>query len=107
MAHREIMSAWRRPAAQADAKVFNGSSSRTGVKSVKRCLIFISVADGLYINEKSIPPFLNRFEPLTVLSEAGHGHPASGTCVGTLSTVKTASCFTTARQFASLDHLSQ
>jgi alkanesulfonate monooxygenase SsuD/methylene tetrahydromethanopterin reductase-like flavin-dependent oxidoreductase (luciferase family) len=31
-------------------------------------LDFLFVADGLYINEKSIPHFLNRFEPLTVLS---------------------------------------
>ena len=31
-------------------------------------LDFLFVADGLFINEKSIPHFLNRFEPLTLLS---------------------------------------
>ena len=40
----------------------------TALIAEKGKLDFIFVADGLYINEKSIPHFLNRFEPLTVLS---------------------------------------
>ncbi|VTP68474.1 Putative monooxygenase moxC [Leclercia adecarboxylata] len=40
----------------------------TALKAEAGKLDFIFVADGLYINEKSIPHFLNRFEPLTVLS---------------------------------------
>jgi hypothetical protein len=56
------MSAWRHPAAQADASI-NFDFVRDGVKSGSGKLDFIFVADGLYINEKSIPHFLNRFEP--------------------------------------------
>ncbi|RUW04447.1 LLM class flavin-dependent oxidoreductase, partial [Mesorhizobium sp. M1A.F.Ca.IN.020.03.1.1] len=31
-------------------------------------IAFAFVADGLYINEQSIPHFLNRFEPIVLLS---------------------------------------
>lgn len=62
------------------------------------------MADGLYINEKSIPHFLNRFEPLTVLSALASITSRLG-LVGTLST-SYSEPFTVARQFASLDHLS-
>ncbi|MBK0784870.1 LLM class flavin-dependent oxidoreductase, partial [Escherichia coli O25b:H4-ST131] len=53
---------------------------------------------------KSIPHFLNRFEPLTVLSTLAAVTDRLG-LVGTLST-SYSEPFTTARQFASLDHLS-
>lgn len=62
------------------------------------------VADGLYINEKSIPHFLNRFEPLTLLAALSAATDKIG-LVGTLST-SYSDPFTVARQFASLDHLS-
>lgn len=62
------------------------------------------MADGLYINEKSIPHFLNRFEPLTVLSALATITSRLG-LVGTVST-SYSEPFTVARQFASLDHLS-
>ncbi|VTR60854.1 Putative monooxygenase moxC [Serratia fonticola] len=62
------MSAWRHPAAQADASINFDFVKNTAIKAEEGKLDFLFVADGLYINEKSIPHFLNRFEPLTVLS---------------------------------------
>ncbi|HDG7819966.1 TPA: LLM class flavin-dependent oxidoreductase [Klebsiella quasipneumoniae] len=99
------MSAWRHPAAQADASINFDFVTETALKAEAGKLDFIFVADGLYINEKSIPHFLNRFEPLTVLSALAAVTRRLG-LVGTLST-SYSEPFTTARQFASLDHLSQ
>ncbi|WP_430908785.1 NtaA/DmoA family FMN-dependent monooxygenase, partial [Klebsiella sp. H32] len=99
------MSAWRHPAAQADASINFNFVTQTALKAEEGKLDFIFVADGLYINEKSIPHFLNRFEPLTVLSALAAVTRRLG-LVGTLST-SYSEPFTTARQFASLDHLSQ
>ncbi len=98
------MSAWRHPAAVADASINFEFVKQTAFKAEEGKLDFIFVADGLYINEKSIPHFLNRFEPLTVLSALASVTKHLG-LVGTLST-SYSDPFTTARQFASLDHLS-
>lgn len=98
------MSAWRHPAAIADASINFEFVKETALKAEEGKLDFIFVADGLYINEKSIPHFLNRFEPLTVLSALAALTRHLG-LVGTLST-SYSDPFTTARQFASLDHLS-
>lgn len=98
------MSAWRHPAAQADASINFEFVKQTALKAEEGKLDFIFVADGLYINEKSIPHFLNRFEPLTVLSALASVTQHLG-LVGTLST-SYSEPFITARQFASLDHLS-
>lgn len=98
------MSAWRHPAAQADASINFEFVKQTALKAEEGKLDFIFVADGLYINEKSIPHFLNRFEPLTVLSALASVTKHLG-LVGTLST-SYSEPFITARQFASLDHLS-
>lgn len=98
------MSAWRHPAAVDDASINFEFVKQTAFKAEEGKLDFIFVADGLYINEKSIPHFLNRFEPLTVLSALASVTKHLG-LVGTLST-SYSDPFTTARQFASLDHLS-
>lgn len=98
------MSAWRHPAAPADASINFNFVKETALKAEAGKLDFIFVADGLYINEKSIPHFLNRFEPLTVLSALATVTSRLG-LVGTLST-SYSEPFTVARQFASLDHLS-
>lgn len=98
------MSAWRHPAAPADASINLDFVKETAHKAEAGKLDFLFVADGLYINEKSIPHFLNRFEPLTVLSALASVTEHLG-LVGTLST-SYSEPFTTARQFASLDHLS-
>ena len=99
------MSAWRHPAAIADASINFDFVKDTALKAEAGKLDFLFVADGLYINEKSIPHFLNRFEPLTVLSALASVTSHLG-LVGTLST-SYSEPFTVARQFASLDHLSK
>lgn len=65
---------------------------------------FLFVADSLSITEKSSPHYLNRFEPITILSALGAVTERIG-LVGTL-TVSYSEPFNVARQFASLDHLS-
>lgn len=98
------MSAWRHPAATADASINFDFARETARKAEEGKLDFLFIADGLYINEKSIPHFLNRFEPLTLLSALAGATRHLG-LVGTVST-SYSDPFTVARQFASLDHLS-
>ncbi|MGE6228412.1 LLM class flavin-dependent oxidoreductase [Paenibacillus chitinolyticus] len=95
---------WRHPDSQPDASV-NFELYKKWVRKAeagKFDLIFI--ADGLYINEKSIPHFLNRFEPITILSALAAVSTNIG-LVGTLST-SYSEPFTVARQFGSLDVIS-
>lgn len=97
-------SLWRHPEIQADAST-NFELYKTWVQVAeagKMDLVF--VADGLYINEKSIPHFLNRFEPLTILSALASVSKNIG-LVGTVST-SYSEPFTIARQFGSLDVIS-
>ena len=61
----------------------------------------VFIADGLFINEKSIPHFLNRFEPVTILSALAAVTNQVG-LVGTIST-SYSEPFNVARQLASLD----
>ncbi len=98
------MSAWRHPAAQVDASINLDYAKKIARKAEQGKLDFLFVADGLFINEKSIPHFLNRFEPLTLLSALAGVTEHLG-LVGTVST-SYSEPFTVARQFASLDHLS-
>jgi FMN-dependent oxidoreductase (nitrilotriacetate monooxygenase family) len=65
---------------------------------------FVFIVDSPYITEGSAPHFLNRLEPLTVLSALGAVTSHIG-LVGTL-TASFTEPFTVARQFASLDHIS-
>src|ERR1700740_963804 len=65
---------------------------------------FLFVADSLSITEKSSPHYLNRFEPITILSALA-GATSNIGLVGTL-TVSYSEPFNVARQFASLDHIS-
>jgi FMN-dependent oxidoreductase (nitrilotriacetate monooxygenase family) len=65
---------------------------------------FLFVADSLSITEKSSPHYLNRFEPITILSALAAVTDKIG-LVGTL-TVSYSEPFNVARQFASLDHIS-
>ncbi|MCR8656204.1 LLM class flavin-dependent oxidoreductase [Paenibacillus endoradicis] len=97
-------SLWRHPGIQSDASV-NFELYKSWVEKAeagKFDLVF--VADGLYINEKSIPHFLNRFEPITILSALAAVSKKIG-LVGTLST-SYSEPFTVARQFGSLDVIS-
>ena len=62
------------------------------------------MADSVSINARSSPHYLNRFEPLTILSALAAVTDHIG-LVGT-ATVTYTEAFNLARQFASLDHLS-
>ena len=66
---------------------------------------FLFVADSVHITEKSSPHYLNRFEPLTILSALAT-HTTHIGLVGTL-TVSYSEPYTVARQFGSLDHISR
>ncbi|OCO99925.1 MULTISPECIES: LLM class flavin-dependent oxidoreductase [unclassified Ensifer] len=98
------MNAWKHPSGPADASVNFDFFVETARKAEAAGIAFAFVADGLYINEQSIPHFLNRFEPLTILSALA----ASTSKIGLVGTVSTSYSdpFTVARQFASLDLLS-
>lgn len=65
---------------------------------------FLFVADGLYIHEKSIPHFLDRHEPLTLLAALAPITSRIG-LVGTIST-SYSEPFTVARQLATIDRIS-
>lgn len=98
------MNAWRHPSGPADASVNFAFYRDTTLKAEAAGIAFAFVADGLYINDKSIPHFLNRFEPLTILSALA----AVTSRIGLAGTVSTSYSdpFTIARQFASLDLIS-
>jgi FMN-dependent oxidoreductase (nitrilotriacetate monooxygenase family) len=98
------MHAWRHPSSPVDASVNLEFFKSVALKAEAVGIAFGFVADGLYINEKSIPHFLNRFEPLTILSALASVTSRFG-LAGTVST-SYSDPFTVARQFASLDLLS-
>lgn len=98
------MNSWKHPAGPADASVNLDFIIRTTKKAEDNGIAFAFVADGLYINEKSIPHFLNRFEPISILSALASVTSKIG-LAGTIST-SYSEPFTVARQFASLDLIS-
>ncbi|WP_140724444.1 LLM class flavin-dependent oxidoreductase [Pseudomonas sp. Hp2] len=98
------MNAWKHPSNPADASVNLQFYIDIARKAEANGVAFAFVADGLYINEKSIPHFLNRFEPITILSALATATSKIG-LAGTLST-SYSDPFTVARQFASLDLIS-
>ncbi len=98
------MNAWRHPSSPVDASVNLDFFKTIALKAEAAGIAFAFVADGLYINEKSIPHFLNRFEPLTILSALATVTNKIG-LAGTVST-SYSDPFTIARQFASLDLIS-
>lgn len=100
----EKISDWRHPSIPADASVSFNFYKEQAQMSEKGKFDFVFIADALYINEHSNPHYLNRFEPLTILSALGAVTSNIG-LVGTLSTTYSEP-FSAARQFASLDMLS-
>ncbi|WP_321870665.1 LLM class flavin-dependent oxidoreductase [Paraburkholderia tropica] len=98
------MNAWKHPGGPADASVNLDFVTGIAQKAEANGVAFAFVADGLYINEKSIPHFLNRFEPISILSALATATTKIG-LAGTLST-SYSHPFTVARQFASLDLIS-
>ena len=98
------MASWRHPTAVPDAAIsldyYRGLTRRA--ESAK--LDFAFFGDGLYISEKSHPNFLNRLEPLTLLAALS----MDTTHIGLAATLSTtySDPFTVARQFMSIDHIS-
>lgn len=102
--HGANMNAWKHPSVPADASInFNFYVDRAR-KAEAAGIAFAFIADGLYITEKSAPHFLNRFEPMALLSALAPLTSKIG-LVGTIST-SYSDPFTVARQFASLDIIS-
>ena len=92
---------WRHPAAVTDASVNFGFYKEQAQLAEQGRFDFLFVADSVHITPRSSPHYLNRFEPLTILSALA----GATSYIGLVATV-TASYsepFTVARQFASLD----
>ena len=95
---------WRHPDAQPTASTDFQFYKRQAQVAEAGKFDFLFVADSVYITEKSSPHYLNRFEPLTILSALAGATNNIG-LVGTL-TVSYSEPFNVARQFSSLDHIS-
>ena len=95
------MNAWKHPSVPADASVNFDYYVRTAKQAEAVGIAFAFIADGLYINEVSIPHFLNRFEPIAILAALAAATDKIG-LVGTLST-SYSDPYTVARQFGSVD----
>lgn len=95
---------WRHPGRDVNASTSLAYYQKQAVTAERGKFDFLFVADSLSITEKSSPHYLNRFEPITILSALAATTSRIG-LVGTL-TVSYSEPFNVARQFASLDHLS-
>ena len=98
------MASWRHPTAVPDAAIkqeYYRDLTRRAEEAKLDCAFF---GDGLYVSEKSHPNFLNRFEPLTLLAALA----MDTTHIGLAATLSTtySDPFTVARQFMSIDHIS-
>ena len=98
------MASWRHPNAVVDAAINQEYYVNLTRKAEFAKLDFVFFGDGLYISEKSHPNFLNRFEPLTLLAALA----METTHIGLAATLSTtySEPFTVARQFSSIDHIS-
>lgn len=98
------MASWRHPNAVPDAAINLDYYINLTRKAESAKLDFAFFGDGLYISEKSHPNFLNRFEPLTLLAALA----MKTTHIGLAATLSTSYSdpFTVARQFSSIDHIS-
>jgi FMN-dependent oxidoreductase (nitrilotriacetate monooxygenase family) len=96
---------WRHPDADPTASTNIDFYLRQARLAEQAKFDFLFVADSVHITEKSSPHYLNRFEPLTILSALATATQNIG-LVGTL-TVSYSEPYTVARQFASLDHISK
>jgi FMN-dependent oxidoreductase (nitrilotriacetate monooxygenase family) len=95
---------WRHPAAQPSASTDFKYYKRQAQIAEAGKFDFLFVADSVFITPQSSPHYLNRFEPLTVLSGLAAVTEHIG-LVATL-TVSYSEPYNVARQFASLDHIS-
>ncbi len=98
------MASWRHPQAVPDGPINLQYYRELTRKAEEAKLDFVFFGDGLFISEKSHPIFLNRFEPLTLLAALA----MDTTHIGVAATLSTtySEPFTVARQFMSIDHIS-
>lgn len=104
LATGEQMASWLYPGTPADGAINLEHYKQMVQKSEAGKLDFAFIADGLFINEVTMPQYLNRFEPVTAISVLS-AHSSHIGLVGTVSATYSEP-FTVARQFASLDLLS-
>ena len=95
---------WRHPDALADASTNFAFYKKEAQTAEAAFFDFAFIADSLHIHAKSSPHYLNRFEPLTVLSALAAVTEHIG-LVATI-TVSYTEPFQVARQLSSLDHIS-
>jgi FMN-dependent oxidoreductase (nitrilotriacetate monooxygenase family) len=95
---------WRHPDALADASTSFAFYKQEAQTAEAALFDFAFIADSLHIHAKSSPHYLNRFEPLTILSALAAVTEHIG-LVATI-TVSYTEPFQVARQLASLDHIS-
>ncbi|EIK95446.1 monooxygenase, NtaA/SnaA/SoxA family protein [Pseudomonas sp. M47T1] len=95
---------WRHPKALPNASTSFAFYKQQAQLAEAAKFDFAFIADSLHIHEKSSPHYLNRFEPLTILSALA----ATTEHIGLVATVTVSYTepFQVARQFASLDQLS-
>ena len=95
---------WRHPDKDVNASTSFPYYARQAQIAERGKFDFLFVADSLSITGKSSPHYLNRIEPITILSALAAVTSKIG-LVATL-TVSYSEPFNVARQFASLDHIS-
>ncbi|MDC7683769.1 LLM class flavin-dependent oxidoreductase [Asticcacaulis sp. BYS171W] len=95
---------WRHPDAPVDASTNFQFYKKQAQAAERGKFDYLFVADSVSINARSSPHYLNRFEPLTILSALAAVTERIG-LVGT-ATVTYTEAYNLARQFASLDHIS-
>ncbi|MEB6169938.1 LLM class flavin-dependent oxidoreductase [Staphylococcus pseudoxylosus] len=98
------MHAWKSNEVPSDASTNFEYQLDIAKRAERAGFSFVFVADGLYIHEKSIPHFLDRHEPLTLLAALAPITQKIG-LVGTIST-SYSEPFTVARQLATIDNIS-
>ena len=96
---------WRHPDSLPNASTNIDFYQQQALKAEEGKFDFVFIADSVSINKNSSPHYLNRFEPITILSALAAITKNVG-LVGTV-TVSYSEPYTVARQFASLDHISR
>lgn len=99
------VASWRHPRAKKDASMNFNYFKELAQTAEKGKFDLLFLADSLSINPKSHPNVMTRFEPFTILGALAQ----ATTKIGLVATASTtySEPFHIARQFASLDHLSE
>ena len=96
---------WRDPALPSDASINIDWYIENAKKAEASLFDLVFIVDSPYITPDTAPHFLNRLEPLTLLSALAT-HTSRIGLVGTLTTSYWEP-YNVARQFGSLDHISR